>query len=109
MPSPRGTNHARRFVVDRSLRGAAYDEAPSEAALNVYEFCRGKLSEEDHLELAKLLGIDPHMSMDNEEGGPVPFRGMPERGGGQAQDGRRAIAGLTGKTLAHVMSIKVSP
>lgn len=81
MPSPRGTNVARRYIVDRSLRGAAYDEAPKDAMLELLEFLRGKLSDSDLGKFCEMAGIDGGTAMDDERGGPVPFKGMPQRGG----------------------------
>lgn len=81
MPSPKGTNLDRRFIIDRSRPSAAYDAALSdESALKLLEFLRGKLSDEDLSDFCKLAGVDAGVSMDD---GPEPFPGMPLRGGGK--------------------------
>lgn len=65
MPSPRGTNREKRFIVDRS--GAAYDAAlTDEAALELLEFLRGKLSDRDLDEFCRLARIDAGEAMDDE-------------------------------------------
>lgn len=86
MPSPHGTNHARRFIAERGARGA-YDAAPGlsdsdlsdEAALRLLEFLRGKLSDDDLATFCKIAGIDGGMTMDDDQ--PEPFEGRPQRGG----------------------------
>jgi hypothetical protein len=80
MPSPRGTNHARLFLI-ANPRGA-YDEAlPGDNVAELLTFLRGKLSPADFTEFCRLGKFDEGITMDN--GGPEPFAGMPRPGGGK--------------------------
>jgi hypothetical protein len=82
MPSPRGTNHARLFLVTNPR--AAYDAMPDDKKAELIEFLRGLLSEEDHKRAVQLIS-DPDAAMDS----PEPFKGMPQPGGGKfGQDAR---------------------
>lgn len=109
MPSPRGTNYARLFV-NRSPAGA-YDAAmPEDAAAEILTFLTGKLSDADLAEFCKLAGIDAGITMDE----PVPFKGMPQPGGGKfGQDARRrphsaAESASFAERFPHAAKIKVS-
>jgi len=113
MPSPRGTNRACRFIIDRTLTGAAYDAKPQDndvAMLELVEFLRGKLSEGDLGEFCRLAGIDPGVTMDS----PEPFRGMPTPGGGKfGEDARRRRPAMDAKSsfeqrFPHAARIKIS-
>lgn len=101
MPSPRGTNHARLFVNPRG----AYDAAlPEDAAAEILVFLQGKLSDADLAEFCKLAGIDAGITMDS----PVPFKGMPQPGGGKfGEDSRRR--GSFAERFPHAARIKVNP
>lgn len=108
MPSPKGTNHDRRFIIDRSRPTAAYDAALSdEGALALLNFLKTKLSDEDFRQACSLAGVDPHMSMDDDVGGPEPFRGMPLRGGEKFGQDEKS-GGLSAATRAAMARIKVS-
>jgi len=106
MPSPRGTNHAGLFIT-ANPRGA-YDAAlPESVGAELHAFLQGKLSEEDLAEFCKLAGIDAGLGMDE----PEPFNGRPTPGGKPLGEdaARRRPAGLSGRALAHLRSIKVNP
>jgi hypothetical protein len=108
MPSPHGTNHARLFVNPRG----AYDAAlPEDAAAELITFLTGKLSDADLAEFCKLAGIDQGVTMDE----PVPFKGMPQPGGGKfGEDSRRrrphsaAESASFAERFPHAARIKVS-
>ncbi len=107
MPSPRGTN-TENLYIDRSFTGVAYDEAlPPDAAAALLTFLTPKLTEEDLIEFCELAGIDRQMTMDNDIGGPAPFRGMPLRGGGKFGQDKKP-GGLSALTRAAMARIKVS-
>jgi hypothetical protein len=101
MPSPRGTNYARLFV-STSPRGA-YDAMPADGGAELVEFLRGKLSDADLAEFCKMAGIDAGMSMDE----PVPFKGMPQPGGGKFGEDSRQRASFA-QRFPHAAKIKVS-
>jgi hypothetical protein len=92
MPSPSGRNTEKLYYIHRRPPLAAYDEMPGmgdEEKLRLLEFLRNRLSPEDHRAVAKLLGADVDAAMDDEDGGPKPFKGMPEPGGTKfGQDAR---------------------
>lgn len=82
MPSPHGTNRAGLFLNPRG----AYDAMPADGGAELVEFLRGKLSDADLTSFCEMAGIDAGMSMDE----PVPFKGMPQPGGGKfGEDSRR--------------------
>jgi len=116
MPSPSGNNSMKLYYIDRNPKGA-YDELkPVDDALGlkVLEILREHLTPEEHAAVAEALGADSNAAMDN-EGGPEPFRGMPQRGGSQYEQDRHrrpAMDAATVRSLAarfpHAASIIVS-
>ena len=104
MPSPKGTNLAKLFLPANPK--GAYDAAlPDDAKAALLEFLRDKLSTEDLATFAKMLGADPEAAMDD-EGGPEPFPGMPQTGGGKAMDSRlRSFA----ERFPNAARIRVQP
>lgn len=91
-------------------RRLARDDMQPDAAADLLEFLRDKLSPEDHATFAKMLGADPYEAMDE----PNPFPGRPRPGG--AMDMRRRARPLTDTEKAdfdsrfpHAAKIRVNP
>jgi hypothetical protein len=91
----------------------AYDEASSseKATADLLLFLKSKLSDDDFTEFCRLGGYDAGMiAEDADTDQPPAFPGRPKRDGGLGEDAaRHSPGGLSGKTLAHLMSIKVNP
>lgn len=110
MPSPKNSNHARLFIGGSPR--AAYDAMPDDKAAELIMFLQKRLSEADFQEACRLGKLDAGIVMDDENGGPEPFSGMPQRFG---QDSRRRRAPMTpaqeadfNRRYPHAAKIKVS-
>lgn len=105
MPSPSGRNTEKLYHVVRRPPSMAFDEMPSsmtdEAKLELLNFLRSLLSEEDHRAVAKMLGADPGAAMDE----PDPLRGMPQNAIGKF--GQDSMPGVLQRARANAVRIRV--
>jgi hypothetical protein len=101
MPSPKNTNRAGLFI-NRGPAGA-YDAAPDGENTDLILFLRERLNDADFAEACRIGKLDAGITMDDENGGPEPFKGMPQRFG---QDS--AMNATLARVRAHASRIKVS-